>query len=64
MPEKKERTISVKLNSSRAGHRFNDKGQAVGTFSQKEGDIVNMPVDEANRYIESGLADLVSSSNK
>lgn len=49
--------VSVRLLSSRVGHRFDSKGQVVGQFAQAVGDVVTMPHDEAERYIERGLAE-------
>ena len=57
-------TMKVKLNSARVGHRFNDKGAFAGEFAQAVGDIVDMPVDEAERYLERGLASPVSDKQK
>lgn len=51
--------VAVKLLSSRAGHRFDSEGRVVGQFAQSVGDVVQMPRDEAERYIERGLAEAV-----
>jgi len=56
--------VKVKLNSSRVGHKFDDKGRPTGVFSQAVGDIVEMPDAEARRYIERGLAAPVSENKK
>lgn len=49
-------TMKVKLTSARAGHTFDDKGRPTGVFAQAAGDVVDMPADEAKRYIDKGLA--------
>ena len=49
----------VRLETARAGHRtktVNGETHVIGVFSQKVGDIVNMPKGEADRYIERGYA--------
>ncbi len=51
-----EQTIKVKLNSSRAGHSFDENGRFTGVFSQAAGDIVDMPKSEAERHFQAGLA--------
>lgn len=54
--------VKVKLLSSRAGHRFNGKGQCIGSFAQAVNDIVEMDSDEAQRNIDAGLAILAPAS--
>ena len=61
----------VKLTCSRVGTAYDGKatkelphGRATGTFSQAAGSIVNMPDDEAERYIERGLAELAPKDSK
>lgn len=51
-----QRTTKVKLTSARVGHNFDDKGRQTGMFAQAAGEIVDMPADEAERYIAKGLA--------
>lgn len=46
----------VKLTSARVGHNFDKDGRFIGQFSQAVGQEVDMPNDEARRYIERGLA--------
>lgn len=46
----------VKLTSARCGHSFDKQGRPTGVFGQAAGDIVDMPAEEARRYIEKGLA--------
>ncbi len=53
----------VKLNSSRCGHRTNERGEVTGEFVQQVGQEVDMPHDEAERYVNSGLADLVATGS-
>lgn len=48
--------VSVKLNSGRVGNTLDKDGRVCGMFAQAVGDIVQMPADEAQRYIEKGLA--------
>ncbi len=50
----------VKLTSPRCGHRFDKEGRFTGVFAQAAGDEVEMPEEEAKRYIERGLATTVS----
>ncbi len=51
------RTVQVKLNSSRVGHRFDKDGKACGMFTQQTGDIIAMDKDEARRCVNSGIAE-------
>lgn len=53
----------VKLTSPRCGHRFDKDGRFTGAYAQAAGDEVDMPEDEAKRYIERGLATPVSKQN-
>lgn len=53
------KTVQVKLNSSRAGHRVDKNGKVCGMFSQATGDIVSMSSDEARRHVDVGLAEYV-----
>ncbi len=46
----------VKLSSARCGHKFDKDGRFTGVFSQAAGDEVDMPDDEARRYLDRGLA--------
>ena len=67
----KQAMRTVKLGTARAGHSFAHEpngdlsrgadGQPIvtGTFVQAVGDEVNMPADEAQRYIERGYASAV-----
>jgi len=48
--------VSVKLNSGRVGNNLDRDGRVCGMFAQAAGEIVQMPSDEAQRYIEKGLA--------
>lgn len=50
------KTMKVKLASARAGHTFDSDGRQTGMFAQAAGDVVEMPVDEARRHIDKGLA--------
>lgn len=52
--------MTVKLTSSRCGHKFDKDGRFIGVFSQAAGDEVEMPDEEAKRYLERGLASLVT----
>lgn len=56
--------MKVKLSSARVGHNFDSKGRFTGQFSQAAGDIVDMPTDEAQRYLERGLASKVDNSQQ
>lgn len=49
----------VKLTSSRCGHTSHGL-----PFAQASGDIVEMPLDEATRYIERGLAVAVNANDQ
>lgn len=59
LPTAPANTKRVRLNCSRCGHRTNDKGEVIGEFVQQVGQEVDMPNDEADRYVNAGLADLV-----
>jgi hypothetical protein len=48
--------MTVKLTSARVGNRFDDKGRFAGMYAQAAGEEVDMPDDEAKRYIAKGLA--------
>lgn len=48
--------MTVKLTSARVGHKFDKAGRFIGVFSEAAGQEVDMPDDEAERYIEKGLA--------
>ena len=48
--------VRVKLNSSRAGHRFDAQGRQVGSYVQNVGDVVEVDEDEALRLFDAGLA--------
>lgn len=56
-------TTKVKLNCARVGHKYDIKGRFTGEFSQSAGTIVDMPVDEAERYCERGLAEKVAATS-
>lgn len=56
--------MKVKLSSARVGHNFDSKERFTGQFSQAAGDIVEMPTDEAQRYVERGLASKVHDDNQ
>ena len=56
-------TVKVKLHSARCGHTFDAKGRQMGVFAQAVGDVVEMPEDEATRYIDRGLASKVTNDN-
>jgi hypothetical protein len=55
----------VKLLSARVGHAYDGKnitkenphGRFTGVFSQAAGSVVSMPDDEAQRYLDAGLAE-------
>lgn len=48
--------MTVKLISARVGHKYDKDGRCTGAFSEAAGQEVEMPDDEARRYIERGLA--------
>lgn len=62
----------VKLLSARVGHSYDGKnidknnphGRFTGVFSQAAGTIVNMQDDEAERYLNAGLAELPPKDTK
>lgn len=54
----------VKLTSSRVGHKHDKSGRFIGVFSEAAGQEVEMPDDEARRYIEKGLANPVAKNNR
>jgi hypothetical protein len=56
--------MKVKLNSSRCGHKYDAQGRFIGVFSEAVGQVVDMPKDEAERYLERGLASLPDTDKK
>lgn len=56
--------MRVKLNSARVGHICDAKGRKTGEFAQAAGDVVDMPDDEAKRYIQKGLAQEVKQEHR
>jgi hypothetical protein len=50
----------VKLQSDRVGHKYDKDGRFIGVFSEAAGQEVDMPDDEAKRYVERGLASVVA----
>jgi hypothetical protein len=56
--------MQVKLTSARVGHKYDKAGRFIGQFSQAAGDEVEMPDEEARRYIDNGLATEVKKPNK
>jgi hypothetical protein len=54
----------VKLTSARCGHKFDGQGRFIGVFAEAAGQIVDMPKDEAERYVERGLAVFVDDTSK
>ena len=52
----KAETTKVKLTSARVGHTFDRDGRLAGAFTQAAGEVVDMPSEEARRYLERGLA--------
>ena len=52
--------MKVKLNSARIVQSQDGKGGGGVTRSEAVGDIVDMPPDEAKRYIDRGLASPVT----
>lgn len=50
----------VKLQTARVGHKYDKTGRFIGVFSEAAGQEVEMPDDEAKRYIERGLASIVN----
>jgi hypothetical protein len=50
----------VKLSSARVGHKFDKDGRFIGQFAEAAGQEVEMPDEEAKRYIERGLASPVA----
>jgi len=63
--------MKVKLTSARCGHSYDGKvspglphGRFTGVFSQAAGQVVDMPKDEAERYIERGLATYPDTNDK
>lgn len=65
-------TMKVKLTSPRCGHSYDGKniskenphGRFTGVYSQAAGAIVEMPTDEAQRYLDRGLAELPPKDTK
>lgn len=55
-----QKTVKVKLLSARIGHSFDAKGRQIGEFAQAVGDVVDMPEDEAARYVAKGLATYIN----
>jgi hypothetical protein len=53
-------TQNVKLNTSFVGNYVKD-GKPSGIFSYKPGDVVELPQDEAKRFIAKGYASPVNS---
>lgn len=56
--------MKVKLSSARVGHNYDPKGRFTGQFVQAAGDVVDMPNEEAQRYLERGLASKVTDDNQ
>lgn len=56
--------MKVKLNTSRAGHRFDSNGRFTGVYSQQVGEVVDLPEDEAKRVIEAGQGSPVTTEQK
>lgn len=63
--------MKVKLTSSRCGHKYDGKtapglphGRFIGVFAEAAGQTVDMPKDEAERYLASGLAVLPEVTDK
>lgn len=48
--------MTVKLQSARCGHKYDNDGRFIGVFANAAGDEVDMPDAEARRYIDRGLA--------
>lgn len=48
--------MTVKLTSARVGHKYDKDGRCTGVFSEAAGQEVEMPNDEAQRYLDRGLA--------
>lgn len=63
-PNAKPEITKVKLTSARVGHNYDKDGRRTGVFSQPVGAVVDMPLDEAERYLERGLATLPDADGK
>ncbi len=59
-PARVQNTKRVRLNCSRCGHRTNAKGEVIGEYVQQIGQIVEVPADEADRCVNSGIAEFVT----
>lgn len=55
--------MTVKLTSARCGHKYDKDGRFIGIFANAAGDEVDIPEDEARRYIDRGLATEVKKPN-
>jgi hypothetical protein len=51
----KVETMKIQLNCARCGQLFDAQGKVCGDFAQAVGEIVDMPADEAKRYLDKGL---------
>ena len=59
MAKDKVETKRVKLHTSIAGHRYDGDNRMVGIYQYGNGDEVDLPLAEADAYIEKGYADPV-----
>lgn len=65
-------TMEVQLTGARCGHKYDGKnitkenphGRFIGVFAQPANAIVTMEKDEAERYLERGLATLPKPDTK
>lgn len=48
--------MKVKLTTARCGHSYDKAGRLIGEFGQAAGQVVDMPADEAQRYLDKGYA--------
>jgi len=55
-PRKDESLVTVVLNQSVAGHRTDEKGNVRSTFSYAAKSKMDLPADEAKRYVDAGIA--------
>lgn len=54
----KQQMMKVKLNCARCGQSTDSEGRPGPVFGQAAGEVVEMPADEAQRYLDRGLASL------
>lgn len=54
-----QKTVKVKLNTPACGQSVDANGRPGNVWGAGPGDIVNMPADDAQRYIDRGFASAV-----